>query len=50
MSADAASASLLTSEADYKLDLPRLLIVFSVMLAVMLEIIDTSIVNVSIPR
>jgi MFS transporter, DHA2 family, multidrug resistance protein len=49
MSAEAASASLLTSEADYKLDLPRLLIVVSVMLAVMLEIIDTSIVNVSIP-
>src|SRR5258705_1976216 len=49
MSAEAASASLLTSEADYKLDLPRLLIVVSVMLAVLLEIIDTSIVNVSIP-
>ena len=49
MSAESASASLLTSEAEYRLDLPRLLIVFSVMLAVLLEIIDTSIVNVSIP-
>jgi MFS transporter, DHA2 family, multidrug resistance protein len=49
MSAEAATAPLLTSEANYRLDLPRLLIVFSVMLAVLLEIIDTSIVNVSIP-
>ena len=49
MSAEAATAPLLTSEEDYKLDLPRLLIVFSVMLAVLLEIIDTSIVNVSVP-
>ena len=49
MSAEAAAAPALTSEADYRLDLPRLLIVVSVMLAVMLEIIDTSIVNVSIP-
>lgn len=38
-----------TSEEDYRLDLPRFLIVFSVMLAVLLEIIDTSIVNVAIP-
>jgi len=51
MSAEAATATapLLTSEEDYRLDLPRLLIVVSVMLAVLLEIIDTSIVNVSIP-
>ena len=48
MSAEAA-APLLTSEEDYRLDLPRLLIVISVMLAVLLEIIDTSIVNVSLP-
>jgi DHA2 family multidrug resistance protein len=38
-----------TSEEDYRLDLARLLILFSVMLAVLLEIIDTSIVNVAIP-
>jgi DHA2 family multidrug resistance protein len=49
MSAEAATGPVLTSEAEYRLDLPRLLIVFSVMLAVLLEIIDTSIVNVSIP-
>ena len=49
MSAEASTAPLLTSEEDYRLDLPRLLIVVSVMLAVLLEIIDTSIVNVSIP-
>ena len=39
----------LTSEEEYSLDLRRLLIVFSVMLAVLLEIIDTSIVNVALP-
>jgi len=39
----------LTSEEDYRLDLRRLLIVISVMLAVVLEIIDTSIVNVALP-
>jgi len=39
----------LTSEADYRLDLRRFLIVISVMLAVVLEIIDTSIVNVALP-
>ncbi len=39
----------LTSEEEYKLDFRRLLIVFSVMLAVLLEIIDTSIVNVALP-
>ncbi|MBW2267284.1 MAG: DHA2 family efflux MFS transporter permease subunit [Deltaproteobacteria bacterium] len=49
MSADTPPAPSLTSEEDYRLDLPRLLIVFSVMLAVMLEIIDTSIVNVAVP-
>jgi DHA2 family multidrug resistance protein len=35
--------------ADDRLDLRRLLIVFSVMLAVLLEIIDTSIVNTALP-
>jgi len=35
--------------ADERLDLRRLLIVFSVMLAVLLEIIDTSIVNTALP-
>jgi DHA2 family multidrug resistance protein len=49
MSAEVAGGYDLTSEAEYRLDLPRILIVFSVMLAVMLEIIDTSIVNVAIP-
>ena len=39
----------LRSEEDYRLDLRRLLIVVSVMLAVLLEIIDTSIVNVALP-
>jgi DHA2 family multidrug resistance protein len=39
----------LTSEEEYRLDLGRLLIVVSVMLAVVLEIIDTSIVNVALP-
>ena len=39
----------LTSEEDYRLDLRRILIVVSVMLAVLLEIIDTSIVNVALP-
>lgn len=39
----------LTSEDEYRLDLRRLLIVISVMLAVVLEIIDTSIVNVALP-
>jgi DHA2 family multidrug resistance protein len=39
----------LTSEDEYRLDLRRLLIVVSVMLAVLLEIIDTSIVNVALP-
>ncbi len=39
----------LTSEADYRLDFARLVIVFSVMLAVLLEIIDTSIINVAVP-
>lgn len=39
----------LTSEADYRLDFTRLVIVFSVMLAVLLEIIDTSIINVAVP-
>ncbi|MCP5044876.1 MAG: DHA2 family efflux MFS transporter permease subunit [bacterium] len=38
-----------TSEEDYRLDWRRLLIVISVMLAVLLEIIDTSIVNVALP-
>jgi MFS transporter, DHA2 family, multidrug resistance protein len=49
MSAEVVGRYALTSEADYRLDLPRILIVSSVMLAVMLEIIDTSIVNVAIP-
>lgn len=49
MSAEPVAPPSLTSEEDYRLDLPRLLIVFSVMLAVMLEIIDTSIVNVALP-
>ena len=49
MSASSPSAISYTSEEDYRLDLPRLLIVFSVMLAVLLEIIDTSIVNVALP-
>jgi DHA2 family multidrug resistance protein len=39
----------LTSEEEYRLDWRRLLIVVSVMLAVVLEIIDTSIVNVALP-
>jgi len=39
----------LTSEETYRLDLKRLLIVISVMLAVVLQIIDTSIVNVALP-
>jgi len=39
----------LASEVDYRLDLRRLLVVVSVMLAVLLEIIDTSIVNVALP-
>ncbi|MBK7951467.1 MAG: DHA2 family efflux MFS transporter permease subunit [Deltaproteobacteria bacterium] len=39
----------LTSEAEYRLDFTRLVIVFSVMLAVLLEIIDTSIINVAVP-
>ena len=39
----------LTSEAEYRLDFARLVIVFSVMLAVLLEIIDTSIINVAVP-
>jgi len=39
----------LTSEDEYRLDLRRFLIVISVMLAVVLEIIDTSIVNVALP-
>jgi DHA2 family multidrug resistance protein len=39
----------LASEETYRLDLKRLLIVISVMLAVVLEIIDTSIVNVALP-
>lgn len=43
------SGTSLTSEEDYRLDLPRLLIVISTMLAVLLEIIDTSIVNVAVP-
>jgi DHA2 family multidrug resistance protein len=37
------------SDEDWQLDLGTLLIVLSVMLAVMLEIIDTSIVNVALP-
>ncbi|MCA9510374.1 MAG: MFS transporter, partial [Myxococcales bacterium] len=49
MSADGAALPSLTSEEDYRLDLRRILIVFSTMLAVLLEIIDTSIVNVAIP-
>jgi MFS transporter, DHA2 family, multidrug resistance protein len=49
MSAEPAVIPSLTSEEEYRLDLPRLLIVVSVMMAVMLEIIDTSIVNVAIP-
>ncbi len=48
MSGEGASYSL-TSEADYRLDFGRLVIVFSVMLAVLLEIIDTSIINVAVP-
>jgi DHA2 family multidrug resistance protein len=36
-------------EPDERIDLRRLLIVFSVMLAVLLEIIDTSIVNTALP-
>jgi len=40
----------LTSEDEYRLDLRRFLIVVSVMLAVVLEIIDTSIVNVALPN
>ncbi|MEZ4279130.1 MAG: DHA2 family efflux MFS transporter permease subunit [Myxococcota bacterium] len=39
----------LTSEEHYRLDFRRLVIVFSVMLAVLLEIIDTSIINVAVP-
>ncbi|MCP4039444.1 MAG: DHA2 family efflux MFS transporter permease subunit [bacterium] len=39
----------LTSEDEYRLDLRRVLIVISVMLGVLLEIIDTSIVNVALP-
>jgi DHA2 family multidrug resistance protein len=49
MSAEAAPPPSLTSEEDYRLDLRRLLIVISTMLAVLLEIIDTSIVNVAVP-
>lgn len=49
MSADAPARPSLTSEEDYRLDLRRVLIVFSTMVAVLLEIIDTSIVNVAIP-
>ena len=47
--AASSSAYSLTSEADYRLDFARLVIVFSVMLAVLLEIIDTSIINVAVP-
>ena len=43
------SAYSLTSEEDYRLDFNRLIVVFSVMLAVLLEIIDTSIINVAVP-
>jgi DHA2 family multidrug resistance protein len=46
---DPASEVDLTSESEYRLDLRRILIVVSVMLAVLLEIIDTSIVNVALP-
>lgn len=49
MSADPSSDNPLTSEDEYRLDLRRILIVVSVMLAVLLEIIDTSIVNVALP-
>jgi len=48
-STDPARAVDLTSESEYRLDLRRFLIVISVMLAVLLEIIDTSIVNVALP-
>jgi DHA2 family multidrug resistance protein len=48
LSADSATADLAREEG-YRLDLRRLLIVVSVMLAVLLEIIDTSIVNVALP-
>jgi len=44
-----APAHSLTSEEDYRLDLPRLMIVVSTMVAALLEIIDTSIINVAIP-
>jgi DHA2 family multidrug resistance protein len=43
------AAGSLASEEDYRLDLRRILIVVSVMLGVLLEIIDTSIVNVALP-
>ena len=36
-------------EAPDRIELRQILIVFSVMLAVMLEIIDTSIVNMALP-
>jgi MFS transporter, DHA2 family, multidrug resistance protein len=44
----AVSASLV-SEEDFRLDFATLMIVFAVMLATILEIIDTSIVNVALP-
>jgi MFS transporter, DHA2 family, multidrug resistance protein len=37
------------AEEDFRLDLPTLMVVFAVMLATVLEIIDTSIVNVALP-
>jgi len=49
LSSTEAPAVDLTSEEEYRLDLKRLLIVIAVMLAVVLEIIDTSIVNVALP-
>jgi len=38
------------TEEDFRLDLPLLMTVFAVMLATLLEIIDTSIVNVALPE
>ena len=38
-----------TSEEDFRLDLRRVMVLFAVMLAMILELIDTSIVNVALP-
>ena len=48
MSTATASAAT-TADEDFRLDLPKLMTVFAVMLATILEIIDTSIVNVALP-